>query len=109
MPEIAMHGTNRPRGRRPLIWRAAPLFFAVIAACAFGLGWARSQADKAPLAQLISTAAVQTAVVEPRPIELTRIGLGTVTAWNTATITPQISGEVIDLPFHEGETVAKGN
>jgi membrane fusion protein, multidrug efflux system len=30
-------------------------------------------------------------------------------AWNTATITPQVSGLVVELTFREGETVQKGD
>jgi multidrug efflux system membrane fusion protein len=38
-----------------------------------------------------------------------RSGLGVVQAWNMATITPQVSGMLIDLPFREGQAVRAGD
>ena len=100
-------GLRRGRG---LLRRGWLLLLVAAAASALGLGWTRVDADRTPPAQQpMSTVPVETAVVEPQSIEITRTGLGTVVAWNTATITPQVSGEVIDLPFHEGETVQKGD
>ncbi|MCK1351392.1 efflux RND transporter periplasmic adaptor subunit [Bradyrhizobium sp. CW7] len=52
---------------------------------------------------------VQTMVIAPRPVELTQTGLGTVKAWKTAIITPQVSGRVMEVPFHEGRTVEAGD
>jgi hypothetical protein len=49
------------------------------------------------------------AVVHSKPAGLWLEALGTVQAWNTAIITPQVSGQMIDLPFHEGRLVHAGN
>jgi multidrug efflux system membrane fusion protein len=36
-------------------------------------------------------------------------GVGTVKALNTVTMTPQVSGQIVDLPFKEGQDVKKGS
>jgi multidrug efflux system membrane fusion protein len=46
--------------------------------------------------------------VEPRAIDLVKVGLGVVTAWNMAAITPQVSGKLIDVPLPEGTEVRAG-
>jgi multidrug efflux system membrane fusion protein len=52
---------------------------------------------------------VSSITVTSHSIDLVRTGLGVVTAWNTATITPQVSGALIDLPFQEGTHVNQGD
>jgi membrane fusion protein, multidrug efflux system len=52
---------------------------------------------------------VRTVTVGPRSVDLVRSGLGVVQAWNVATITPQVSGMLIDLPFREGQAVRAGD
>ena len=52
---------------------------------------------------------VGTSLLRPRAITITRLGLGTVTAWNTATITPQVSGQIVELPLREGGMVKAGD
>ncbi len=54
------------------------------------------------------TVPVSTITVELQPVDLVRLGLGVVTAWNMATITPQVSGKLIDLPLPEGKEVQTG-
>jgi membrane fusion protein, multidrug efflux system len=72
--------------------------------------WTRLPSDKVPMvAAKPSPVPVETLLISPQPAELTRIGLGTVQSWDTATITPQVSGEVIEMPFREGGTVGKGD
>jgi len=46
--------------------------------------------------------------VEPHDVPITLIGLGTVTALNTATIRSQITGLLVSVDFQEGQTVKKG-
>ena len=43
---------------------------------------------------------------EPRSIDLVRTVIGVAEARNTATITPQVSGKLIDLPLREGMLVS---
>jgi multidrug efflux system membrane fusion protein len=52
---------------------------------------------------------VKTIAVESRSVELVRSGLGVVAAWNMATITPQVTGMLIDLPLREGMPVGAGD
>lgn len=52
---------------------------------------------------------VTSVTINSRSIDLVRSGLGVVAAWNTATITPQLSGPLIDLPFQEGMRVNQGD
>jgi multidrug efflux system membrane fusion protein len=52
---------------------------------------------------------VSSLTVTSRSIDLVRTGLGVATAWNTATMTPQVSGALVDLPFQEGARVNQGD
>ncbi|HTO61573.1 MAG TPA: efflux RND transporter periplasmic adaptor subunit [Bradyrhizobium sp.] len=52
---------------------------------------------------------VQTVTAETRSVDLMRSGLGLATAWNIATITPQVSGKLIDVPLREGEAARAGD
>ena len=100
-----------PRGeQRPLTARIVVLLLAAIAVAAVLLVWDRLEAAKLAQGQPPASAIpVQTTTVEAHSIELTRTGLGTVLAWNTATITPQVSGKIIELPFQEGALVQAGD
>jgi multidrug efflux system membrane fusion protein len=91
--------------------RAAALAIVVVTLVAASLVVARVSAkDNQPAAGAApAPVPVQTITVEPRPVDLVRIGLGTVTAWNMATITPQVSGKLIDLPLPEGKEVQAGD
>jgi membrane fusion protein, multidrug efflux system len=85
------------------------LLLAAIAVAAIILVWKRVEPAKADPVQPPSAVPVLTATVELQSIQLTRTGLGTVLAWNMATITPQVSGQVTELPFHEGAMVRAGD
>ncbi|MDT3379140.1 efflux RND transporter periplasmic adaptor subunit [Labrys neptuniae] len=61
----------------------------------------RGSFDGGPLPVLIAEA--KTADV---PVYL--YGVGTVKAYNTVTIAPQVSGQIVDMPFREGQDVKKG-
>jgi membrane fusion protein, multidrug efflux system len=95
--------TAEPRGP---ISRTGLVLAAAVAMSAAGIGWeivGSKQAQPAP--QPIPPIPVQTTDVTPQTVEITRTGLGTVLAWNTAVIQPQVSGPVMDLPFTEGRAV----
>lgn len=51
---------------------------------------------------------VTTALVRLRNVKIELAGLGAVSSNSSVTITPQVGGQIIAEPFHEGETVAKG-
>jgi multidrug efflux system membrane fusion protein len=76
---------------------------------AVGMVWARGGPDVSPSGQPPpGPVPVRTAIVSLQPVELTSKGLGTVVAWNAAMITPQVSGQIVELPFREGGTVQTG-
>jgi membrane fusion protein, multidrug efflux system len=101
---MGVHGRSQPR-LKP-IHRVGLLLGTGMAAIALGLSWLRAEpAGSLPTSQSVPAIPVQTAVVEPQTVKVTQIGLGTVIAWKTATITPQVSGQVIGLPFKEGSLV----
>ncbi|MDQ0393138.1 efflux RND transporter periplasmic adaptor subunit [Labrys monachus] len=52
---------------------------------------------------------VLTADAKTADVPVTMDGVGTVKALNTVTITPQVGGQLIDLPFREGQDVKKGD
>jgi multidrug efflux system membrane fusion protein len=91
------------RNRLPLaICIGCLLVIAVSAALVFDAAeWAKSATALSPAADI----PIQTTIIKPQSVELTRTGLGTVFAWNTAAITPQVSGKITELPFQEGAFV----
>ena len=94
--------------RHILLWALLVLVTGVCVT--IGLVWMRADAARAPAAQKPAPGIpVQIATVEPQSFEFASTGLGTVVAWNAATITPQVSGQVIELPFQEGALVHKGD
>lgn len=54
------------------------------------------------------TATVGIAVARAGSIPITLEALGTVTPLATVTVRPQVSGNIVDIAFKEGQTVAKG-
>ena len=88
------------------------LFIAVSAAAGPILIWAtsKSTAGLPPATGSAETASVPvTAVTVTRrnvPVFLT--GLGTVQAFNTVTVKPRVGGQIIDLPFVEGQAIQQG-
>jgi multidrug efflux system membrane fusion protein len=52
---------------------------------------------------------VQTAAVQVRPVDIARTGLGTVSPWQMANITPEVSGRVVEIPFREGRAIKEGD
>lgn len=62
----------------------------------------RGSSDGGPTPVLVAEAKTQDV-----PIYL--YGVGTVKAYNTVTITPQVSGQIVDMPFKEGQDLKKGD
>jgi membrane fusion protein, multidrug efflux system len=106
MPNFKV-GTRGSRRRVGVIIVVAAVF------CAGSASWLLATPGKTapsqPAAIVTAGLPVQTLVIQPHSVELTQTGLGTVTAWKTATITPQVSGRVIEVPFREGRTVEAGD
>ena len=99
-----------PRRSWRLIGAVCVLLLAAIAAAAFALAGMRVQRAKAlPAHQSTAAVSVSTVTVEPQSAELTRRGLGTVLAWNTDTVTPEVSGQIVELPFREGAVMHAGD
>jgi multidrug efflux system membrane fusion protein len=96
------------RGAGSLMFRVTLL--AAVGALAFG-GYAMWSGKEKPVIaqQAPATVAVQTATVQPKTVEITRSGLGTVTAWQMVNITPQVSGRIVQIPFREGRDVKEGD
>jgi membrane fusion protein, multidrug efflux system len=88
------------------------LFIAVSAVAAPILIWAtsKSTAGLPPATGSVERPGVPvTAVTVTRrnvPVFLT--GLGTVQAFNTVTVKPRVGGQIIDLPFVEGQVIQQG-
>jgi multidrug efflux system membrane fusion protein len=96
--------------QHPLIRAGITLVVLAVAIGGIAFLTAALSRHKAPQPNSTARAAVpvQTMVIQPQEIDLTRTGLGTVTAWKTAVITPQVSGPLVALPFHEGAVVQEG-
>src|ERR1700742_3249436 len=103
------------REGRPLSLRSLGsrfLRFALLAAAgaiAFGAYsmWGGSE-ESVTAQQAPAPVPVQTTTVQPKSIQITRSGLGTVTAWQMVNITPQVSGRIVQIPFREGRNVNEG-
>lgn len=98
------HG-RRSLGRRLFSFACLLATFAL----AFGAYSIWSGSQKTVTAQPAqATVPVQTTTVQAKSIEITRIGLGTVTPWQMVNITPQVSGRIVQIPFREGRDVKEG-
>jgi multidrug efflux system membrane fusion protein len=96
---------RRSLGKR--LFRPAGL--AAVCALAFGAYSMWSGSRKTVTAQQAQAMVpVQTTTVQAKSIEITRIGLGTVTPWQMVNITPQVSGRIVQIPFREGRDVKEG-
>jgi multidrug efflux system membrane fusion protein len=98
---------NRARGRRSLLARLARFFVLVVfAVLAFGL-YSMWGGPRKPVTAQPAPAAVpvRTMAVGPKSIDIKREGLGTVTPWQMITISPEVSGRIVALPFREGRDV----
>src|SRR3712207_961760 len=105
-----MDKDERSSGRRRWAPRIGLVLAAVIAVVLASLIWMRADMAKPAATQPPAPPIpVQTAVVTPQVVEITRTALGTVSAWNTATITPQVSGQIVELAFEEGGLVHAGD
>ena len=51
---------------------------------------------------------VQTAPVQKETVPVFLTALGTVTAYNTVTLQPRVSGQLLEVNFQEGQAVSKG-
>src|SRR5690349_16823574 len=101
---------DRSPEERPPKPRIGLVLGLVITLSVSGLIWMHSSGAKpAPARSPTSAIPVTTVTVMPQVIDITRTALGTVSAWNTATITPQVSGQIVDLPFKEGSLVHAGD
>ena len=92
-----------------MIRRALPsLFLSMLVACGGGKaetpgkGGKGEKGDKKPVS-------VATAKVIQKDMPLTLDGLGTVTAFRTVTVRPQVDGRLMTVHFKEGQTVKKGD
>jgi multidrug efflux system membrane fusion protein len=70
---------------------------------------AASDAAAAASAQANRVIPVLTAPVVQRDVQVWLEGLGNVSAFYTATIKPQVSGLIVNVPFTEGQAVKKGD
>ncbi len=106
-----MSTDNHPRGHPIFMARLARIVFVVSTAIlAFGAysTWGGHKnpvtAQPAP-----ATVPVRTAAVKAKSVEITRGGLGTVTPWQMVTISPEVSGRIVAIPFREGRGVKEGD
>jgi multidrug efflux system membrane fusion protein len=108
--EMAVDRNDRSAEQQSLVPRIVlPLAVAaaVIELCSI---WLNAEPAKSASPQHAMPAIpVRATVVNAQPVDLSLTALGTVQAWNTATVTPQISGQVVELPFLEGSLVHAGD
>jgi multidrug efflux system membrane fusion protein len=98
--------TATQRRHAPRGWLAAAAVVALIGAAVFWYTHEPASAKAAP--SLTTEVVVNTAVAARRDVPVYLVGLGTVQAFNTVTITPRVDGELQQVDFTEGEHVRKG-
>jgi multidrug efflux system membrane fusion protein len=100
---------GRERGAGALLWFARIVFAACVAAVAFALYHDRETGKPAAAQPAPAAVPVRTVKLEQKPIDITREGLGTVTPWQMAAISPEVSGRIVDIPFREGGPIKRGD
>ncbi len=85
---------------------AVALLGLIVIALGIALGIALRTLPAVPATPLPS---VRWAAAETHNIDVDREGLGSVAPLATVIVRPQVSGKLLDVPFHEGEQVKKGD
>ncbi|HEX5483575.1 MAG TPA: MdtA/MuxA family multidrug efflux RND transporter periplasmic adaptor subunit [Terriglobia bacterium] len=111
---ISESETSRPRKphHRWIPWLLV-IVFAVVAVLGWRAANRRQQEEQALRAEQARAAAlrpvpVAVAKVSRRNFPVYLTGLGSVTAYNTVTIQPRVSGQILKLSFREGQHVKAG-
>ena len=111
LPEHA----SEPGGRRPGSRLRLLVVVLIILAIIGFIVWrihANNQAAAALAAKQAAAAnrptPVQTAPVQQKTVPVFLTALGTVTAYNTVTLQPRVSGQLLSVNFQEGQNVKKG-
>jgi membrane fusion protein, multidrug efflux system len=90
--------------RRPLVTVVVVLIVATAAGTAVWRYRATPQAeDKPPAGPVVA------ATVESHPVPIYLRGVGTVIAFNNVVVRSQITGPLVNISFHQGQTVHKGD
>jgi membrane fusion protein, multidrug efflux system len=92
--------------RRWWVWVFAALLTGLLAYTGWIFSGKRASGQGPPPSAYSVPVVVATANKGDIPVYLT--GLGTVTALYTATILPQVTGQILQVPFKEGDFVKKG-
>lgn len=69
----------------------------------------KKAAAKASAIALYQKVPIEAATVEQKSVPVYLNGLGTVTAYNTVTVTSRVPGEIVKVNFTEGQNVHKGD
>ena len=98
---------TRPGSRSGWLW----FVFVVLLAIAGGLWWQRLPLAEKPPAptRTEQPVSVGASTVQTGNINVTVSALGTVTSMNTVVVRPQVSGQLIQVDFQEGQDVKKGD
>jgi membrane fusion protein, multidrug efflux system len=107
------HATEPPRhGGRKRLFIVALILLLVIGFILWRIH-ANNLATQHQVAQQAAAALrptpVQTAPVVQKTVPVFLTALGTVTAYNTVTLQPRVSGQLLQVNFREGQTVRKGD
>jgi multidrug efflux system membrane fusion protein len=103
-PGIMQRSAPSRRARR---WTRLAGLLALVAMIILAL-WLPRRAARPAEAAADAAVPVEAAVVTPRDVRVTVSGLGSVTAFNSVTITPQVGGQIVSEPYKEGQEVKKG-
>lgn len=95
-------GSAQPAGRSWILW----LGVVVAAGIVLALILKPAQSKKAAYSPAIP---VSTAVVKKGSIDLTLLGLGTVTPISTVTVSSRVAGALTEIHYTEGQLVKKGD
>lgn len=113
LPDDQLHQTDpaSPSGWHRLLTRRWLIVIAVVLALVL-LAWLLTpKASKAPTGRFANTGPmpVATAAAQSGSMPIIVNGLGTVTPITTVTVQSQISGQIMQIAFKEGQTVKRGD
>ncbi len=110
-PRPATHADEAPATGRSSGWIAWLVFLVVVAAVSAYL-WQRPQAS-APVERggrrMMQPSSIGVATVATGDMKVTLDALGSVTSLATVTVKTQVSGQLIEIDFKEGQEVKKGD
>ena len=99
----------RLTGRRRLVWIVVALLVLGAAFWWFGATPSGNAVKKGPPGGMVPPIPVRTEAARIQNLDIYLRGLGTVTAFATVTVRSRVQGQIMEIPFKEGDRVKAGD